>query len=61
MNETECRSRIHLFYYLARDVYRAHIQNKYAAFRALIHEHLQLDEIMYGGCFFITDELHVKL
>jgi len=31
--------------------YRDHILSKYGVFRALIHEHRGLAELMYGGCF----------
>jgi len=51
MNETKLFSLIYVFHYLARDVYRAHILKKGAVCRPLIHEKLQLGEIMYGSCF----------
>jgi len=31
--------------------YRVDITNKYAAFRALIHEQLRLAELIYAACF----------
>ena len=51
MNESKCQSHTHVFHYLVRVVYRAHIQNKQAVFRALKHEHVQFFELTFGDCF----------
>jgi hypothetical protein len=51
MNESKCQSLIQEFHYLARVVYRVHVLNKYAVFRALIYEHVQFVERTFGDCF----------
>jgi len=60
MNDTKWRTRIHVFHYLARDVYGAPILNKLAVRRALIHKKIQFAEIT-TDLVVINDELHVKL
>jgi len=51
MNESKSQSPIHVFHYLARVVYGAHILNKLAAFRTLIHKQVLFAELAFGDCF----------